>query len=48
MKGLKNIISIVGVLVKYAGVAMAIIKGVNVIKEELEELEKKESKNAKA
>ena len=39
MKRLKGIIDVIGVIVKYSAVVMAIIKGVEVVYKELEKIE---------
>ena len=43
MKALKNIIAAIKLIAKYSGIVMAVIKGIQVIQEELEALEAKES-----
>lgn len=39
MKSLKSVIAIIGIIVKYSAVVMAIIKGVEVIYSELEKID---------
>lgn len=44
MNKLKNIISIVGIIVKYGAVITAVIKGIQVVSEELEKIDFSENK----
>lgn len=39
MKSLKSVISVIGLIVKYSAVVMAIIKGVQVVYTELEKID---------
>lgn len=39
MKSLKGVISIIGIIVKYSAVVMAIIKGIEVVYSELEKID---------
>ena len=44
MGKLKGIISVIGIIVKYSAVVMAIIKGIQVVSEELEKIDFEEKK----
>lgn len=44
MNKLKNIIAIVGIIVKYGAVITAVIKGIQVVSEELEKIDFSENK----
>ncbi len=44
MGKLKGIVSVIGIIVKYSAVVMAVIKGIQVVSEELEKLDFSDSK----
>ncbi|MDD5151422.1 MAG: hypothetical protein PHC28_13270 [Flavobacterium sp.] len=47
MNKLKGIISIIGIIVKYSAVVMAVIKGIEVIYDELEKIDLSDKKDLK-
>jgi hypothetical protein len=44
MNKLKGIVSVIGLIVKYSAVVMAIIKGIEVVSQELEKIDFSEKK----
>lgn len=48
MKRLKGVIDVIGLVVKYSAVVMAIIKGVEVVYSELEKIDLSDKQNVKS